>query len=146
MSFDCVKPFDIVGAVNKRIETLTHVTKLMHHEDQLKAEYHEIFEPIPHTNLLPMDVQAQIKLKNAEQTIKTHTYQCPRKFREAWGILLQKHLDAGRIRPSSSSWASPAFIIPKADRTVLPRWVNDYRQLNSNTSLIRTHCLGSTTS
>jgi hypothetical protein len=25
------------------------------------------------------------------------------------------------------------FIIPKADPTVLPRWVNDYRQLNTNT-------------
>jgi hypothetical protein len=26
-----------------------------------------------------------------------------------------------------------AFIIPKADTAVLPRWVNDYRQLNANT-------------
>ena len=80
MSFGYVKPFDIVGTVNRHIETLTHIAKLMHHEDQLKAEYCEIFEPIPHTNLLPMDVQAHIKLKNAKQTIKTCTYQCPRKF------------------------------------------------------------------
>ena len=28
---------------------------------------------------------------------------------------------------------SGAFIIPKADPTVLPRWVNDFRQLNANT-------------
>jgi Reverse transcriptase (RNA-dependent DNA polymerase) len=47
--------------------------------------------------------------------------------------LLDQHLAAGRIRESSSSYASPAFIIPKADLTVLPRWVNDYRQLNTNT-------------
>ncbi|CAA7258848.1 unnamed protein product [Cyclocybe aegerita] len=40
---------------------------------------------------------------------------------------------AGRIRPSSSRYASPAFIIPKADPTVLPRWVNDYHDLNVNT-------------
>ena len=26
-----------------------------------------------------------------------------------------------------------AFIIPKADPTVVPHWVNDYRQLNANT-------------
>jgi hypothetical protein len=40
---------------------------------------------------------------------------------------------AGRIRPSCSPHASPAFIIPKKDTSVLPRWVNDYRQLNANT-------------
>jgi len=95
MSFDYVKPFDIMGTVNRHIQTLACVAKIMHHEDQLKAEYHKIFKPIPHTNQLPTDVQACIKLKNTEQTIKTHTYQCPRKFQEAWGILLQKHLDAG---------------------------------------------------
>jgi hypothetical protein len=37
---------------------------------------------------------------------------------------------AGRIQPSSSLYASPSFIIPKTDPTVLPRWVNDYRHLN----------------
>ena len=50
-----------------------------------------------------------------------------------WQILIQQHLDAGRIRPSSSPCASPAFIVPKANPNVLPRWVNDYRQLNENT-------------
>jgi hypothetical protein len=72
-------------------------------------------------------------LKNAEQTIKTRTYTCPHKFREAWQTLIQQHLDTGRIWPSSSPHASPAFIIPKADASVLPRWVNDYQQLNKNT-------------
>jgi hypothetical protein len=99
----------------------------------LKAEFKEIFKPIPHTDQLPTDVQVCIKLKNAEHTIKTRTYQCPRKFRKAWGMLLQKHLDTGQIRPSALSWASPAFIIPKADTMVLPCWVNDYWQLNANT-------------
>ena len=69
---------------------------------------------------------AKIKLKNAEQTIKTHTYTCPWKFHEAWKTLIQEHLDAGQIRPSSLPHASPVFIIPKADSSVLPRWVNDY--------------------
>jgi hypothetical protein len=27
----------------------------------------------------------------------------------------------------------PAFLVPKAGVSVLPRWVNDYRQLNANT-------------
>ena len=87
MSFDYVKPLNIVGAVNKHIETLSHTAELMHHKDQLKAKYHKIFKPIPHVDQLPTDVQACIKLKNTEQTIKTCTHQCPRKFQEAWGIL-----------------------------------------------------------
>lgn len=37
---------------------------------------------------------------------------------------------AGRICPSSSPYASPSFVIPKADATVLPHWVNDYQHLN----------------
>ena len=94
MSFDIVKPVDIVGVVNAHVKTLTHLAGLMHHEDQLKVEFWEIFEPIPHVDLLPTDVKARVKLKNAEQSIKTQTYQCPCKFHEVWGII-QKHLDAG---------------------------------------------------
>ena len=41
-------------------------------------------------------------------------------------------LNSGFIRPSSSAFASPSFIIPKANPTVLPRWVCDYRRLNEN--------------
>lgn len=77
--------------------------------------------------------RARIMLKDASKTITTRTYSCPRKYHDAWKTLIQQHLDAGRIRPSSSQHASPAFIIPKADKTALPRWVNDYRQLNGNT-------------
>lgn len=47
--------------------------------------------------------------------------------------MLDQHLAKGRIRPSNSPFVSPAFLIPKKDSTALPRWVNDYRQLNDNT-------------
>ena len=47
--------------------------------------------------------------------------------------VLDQHLAAGRIRESSSEYCSPSFLIPKADPTVLPRWVNDFRALNENT-------------
>ena len=56
----------------------------------------------------------------------TKSYSTPRKYKEAWAILIQQHLDAGGIQPSNSQHASPAFIIPKADMSVLPHWVNDY--------------------
>lgn len=82
---------------------------------------------------MPDTVRCKISLKDASHIITTCSYSCPRKYKEAWSILIQQHLDTGRIRPSSSTHASPAFLVPKADKVVLPRWVNDYRQLNSNT-------------
>jgi hypothetical protein len=82
---------------------------------------------------LPTDVYAEIHLKEANRIFQTRSYSCPRKYRDAWKTLIEDHLSAGRIRPSSSASASPAFIIPKADPDALPRWVNDYRQLNKNT-------------
>ena len=63
------------------------------------------------------------------------TYSTPRKYHEAWAILIKQHLDAGQIRPSNSEHASPPFLVPKTDMTVLPHWVNDYRVLNMNTVL-----------
>ena len=57
----------------------------------------------------------------------------PRQYRDNFGKLIQQRLNSGFIRPSSSPFASPSFIIPKADKTALPRWVCDYRQLNDNT-------------
>jgi hypothetical protein len=88
---------------------------------------------LPHVDKLSDKIHCQIKLKDANKSLATRSYSCPRKYREAWQTLIQQHLDARRIRPSSSAFASPAFIIPKKDATVLPRWVNDYRQLNANT-------------
>ena len=81
------------------------------------------------------NVYCHIKLKDASKTITTQTYTLPCKFKEAWAILIQQHLGAGRIRPSNLAHASPAFLVPKADPVVLPRWLNDYRQLNANTVL-----------
>ncbi|KAJ3991564.1 hypothetical protein F5050DRAFT_1538048, partial [Lentinula boryana] len=74
-----------------------------------------------------------ITLKDASKVFQTRGYASPRKFKDAWNTLIQQHLDAGRIRPSNSPYSSPAFLVPKADPTVLPRWVNDFRLLNANT-------------
>ena len=90
---------------------------------------------MPHFDELPTDVEAHIHLIDPDKPIKTCSYPCPRKFKDTWGTLIQQHLDAGIIRPSSSCFASPAFIIPKANPTVLPWWVNDYHQLNENTMM-----------
>jgi len=92
-----------------------------------------VFDPLPHYDDLSDEIHCRVILKDVSKTITTRSYSCPRKYRDAWKTLIQQHLDAGRIRPSSSPYASPAFIVPKSDPTVLPRWVNDYRQINTNT-------------
>jgi hypothetical protein len=60
-------------------------------------------------------------------------YACPWKFRDAWQTLIQQHLDAGCTHLSPPPHTLPAFIIPKSDPSVLPCWINNYRQLNKNT-------------
>jgi hypothetical protein len=132
-SLELVMEYDIMNAVQTRIEQLSFKESLGCLNKAVKKKYKDVFRPIPHISKLPEDVYCHISLKDASKTISTRSHSCPRKYRDAWKTLLEQHLEAGRIRPSSSTHASLAFIIPKADSTVLPRWVNDYRQLNGNT-------------
>jgi hypothetical protein len=133
--FETVKPVDVIGAVREHIEGLVAAAKLQALGDTLIKEYSDVFALIPHLDELPTDIYCRIHLKDAAQTIKTRSYSCPRKYREAWQTLIQQHLDAGWIRPSNSAHASPAFLVPKADSIALLRWVNNYWMLNSNTVL-----------
>jgi hypothetical protein len=81
---------------------------------------------------MPDSVLCKIELKDTEKTINTRSYSCPHKFWKAWSTLIQQYLDAGCIRPLSFTYASSAFLVPKADAGILPHWVNDYCQLNAN--------------
>ena len=124
---------DILGALHERARLPATDHLLLEHETELRQRFQSVFEPLPHVNDLPEQPVARIQLKDPNSTIKTRNYPCPRKWKESWHTLLQQHLEAGRIRPSNAPAGSGAFIIPKADPTVLPRWVNDFRQLNLNT-------------
>jgi hypothetical protein len=99
---------------------------------EIKQEFTDVFSPIPYINALPLDVYYQIKLKDANKIITSHAYST-QKYKDTWAVLLQQHLDGGWIHLSSSSYSSPAFVIPKANVSVLPHWVNDYWILNVNT-------------
>ena len=127
-----VVPINKVLAVRNCITAIINREICAQKEEKLKKEYEFIFSPIPHFDELPTDFEAHIKLINSDK-FKTCNYPCPHKFKEVWGILIEQHLKAGIIRPSSSRFASPAFIMPKVNLTVLPHWVNDYQQLNANT-------------
>jgi hypothetical protein len=117
---ETVRKLDLIAVVRQKMEILAVQEKLMALGNQIKKEFHSVFEPIPHVNRLPDEVLCEIKLKDASQTIATWSYSSPRCYKDAWSTLIQQHLDAGHIRPSNSANASPAFLIPKADRAELP--------------------------
>ena len=100
-----------MAIINKKIFTQK--------EAKLKKEFESTFGPVPHFNDLPTEFEAHIKFIDLCKTIKTRNYPCPRKFKDTWGMLIEQHLKAGIIRPSSSQHASPAFIISKVDTMVL---------------------------
>lgn len=125
--------YNVIGVLKERVELLHQLDSLALLDQEFRQQFSCVFQPIPHAAQLPTQVTARIQLKEAFDAFKTRSYSCPRKYRDAWQILVNEHLQAGRIRPSSSSIASPAFLISKADKQALPRWVNDYRELNKRT-------------
>jgi len=67
--FELVKPVNVITAVKSTIELLAQKEKFISLESELKTEFKEIFEPIPHVNELPMSETAWIQLKDAYKTI-----------------------------------------------------------------------------
>ena len=124
---------NVVGAIHEQIEILSTKETLAKRDTDVRTEFKEVFEPILHVNEPPTNVFASIKLKDSEKTIKSCSHPLPWKYKEAWGIIIQQHLDTDHIQPSASPCASPAFIVPKVNPNVLPHWINDYCQLNENT-------------
>ncbi len=132
LSCEPIRSVNIIAAVRTRIESLAAQEELEKLGADVKELYNDVFSPLPHVDEMPDKITCNIQLVDATKTIASRSYNCPHKFCQAWQTLIQQHLDAGRIRPSSSPYASPAFLIPKPDSTVLPRWVNNYCQLNVN--------------
>jgi hypothetical protein len=127
-----VRP-NIAAVVQQTIVNIEARELLAEKSKTLKEDFKDVFGAIPHIDELPTDITCGIRLKDATRRIESRSYASPKKYREAWNVLIKRHLDAGRIRPSSSQFAFPAFLIPKSDPKALPRWVNDFRMLNANT-------------
>jgi hypothetical protein len=133
-------PAPIMAAVRERIETISFQKILTEKETEMRQKYQDRFPlRLPDTtNEVPDHIYHRIRLKDPNKIIKGRGYSAPKKYHDPWKKLLDEHLQAGRIRPSSSEHTSPAFCVPKyrdgvPDLTVPPRWVNDYRELNTNT-------------
>ena len=133
-------PKPIMAAVRERIEIISFQEKLAKKDLEMKKKYEDRFPlRLPDTSTdVPDHIYHRIRLKDPNKTMKGRGYSAPKKYHDSWKNLLDEHLKAGRIRPSSSEHSSPAFCVPKyrngvPDMTVPPRWVNDYRELNANT-------------
>ncbi|GAA5972537.1 hypothetical protein JCM11641_001890 [Rhodosporidiobolus odoratus] len=109
---------------------------------RVMADYDDLFPSV--LPALTLDYLAKTKTRhriNLVDKSKVHNqrgFNVPRKWREKWKRMLNEHISAGRLRPSTSPFASAAFVIPKKDSEADPRWVNDYRGINSNTVKDRT--------
>lgn len=126
----------ILTGVKAQIENLANEGHLKQLNEEMCKHFADRFpDELQSIENLLTNVYHRFRLQDNNKLIAQRQYSCPRKYREAWQTLPQQHLDAGRIRPSSSQYASPAFIIPKAELGWLLRWVNDYRELNANTIL-----------
>ena len=120
-------PPNVIAAIKVQLKQLAGLATLQKLDLKMKAQFPDRFPTdIPHVTKLPTDVYHRIELLPGAPVSVARAYGCPRKYRAGWKTLLDQHAAAGRIRPSSSPYTSPSFIIPKADPTVLPRWVNDY--------------------
>ncbi|SCV73813.1 BQ2448_6243 [Microbotryum intermedium] len=139
------------GAVRASIwACLAHLEEQQAEESRLRAlesafrkEFSDRFPAdIPPVSQYESKVCHCIALKPGMKTPQQPTYGTPMRWRTAWRCLLDQHLTAGRLCPSSSEYSSPAFIIPKkgmdTDPSIMPRWVNDYRILNAATVPDRT--------
>jgi hypothetical protein len=73
------------------IETLADLA------NNIICDKQDVFAQIPHIDKLPKDIYCCIKLKDEMKTVTTKTYSTPRKYKDTWDILIQQHLDAGRI-------------------------------------------------
>ncbi|SGY26736.1 BQ5605_C018g08765 [Microbotryum silenes-dioicae] len=117
--------------------------ELRQREAKLRAEFADRFPTdIPPVAMYESPVRHHIQLKPGAKKPNKKGYRAAHRYQPAWKRLLDQHVTAGRLRKSSSEYASPAFIIPKKgmekNESILPRWVNDYRELNEGTVRDRT--------
>jgi len=116
------------------IVELAELDRLNKLNERFKKLFHDVFpSDIPHVTNLPSDIVHHIEVLPGSKFATSCPYSCPQKYYNSWKTLIDQHLAAGQIRPSSSPYSSPSFIIPKANPSVLPHWVVDYQCLNKIT-------------
>lgn len=101
----------------------------------LCKEYSDIFYLENETLTFTNKIKHKINTTD-EIPVHSKTYRYPYVHREEVQQQIQKMLDQGIIRPSSSAWSAPIWIVPKkADASGKIKWrlVVDFRKLNEKT-------------
>ena len=129
-----VPAHNFLCVIRDKIESLASQEELKKHEDAARVLFADVFQPVPHVNRLPVtDTMMRISLRDNCSWVQRRHYSIPRHYSKAMDDILDLRLSQGFIRPSTSEFASPSFIVPKPDPNALPRWVCDYRLMNENT-------------
>ncbi|KAG6883543.1 hypothetical protein C0992_008516 [Termitomyces sp. T32_za158] len=112
-------PNQVMALLRERIETLSLEERLTQEDAEAKQTYQDRFPAeLPRTTKdVPNHIFHRIRLKDPSKVMNARGYSAPKKFHEPWKKLLDEHLAAGRLCPSSSEFASPAFCIPKHRET-----------------------------
>ena len=95
----------------------------------LLHEYSDVFSGRPNlTNVAMHKIDTGDSLP-----IRCSPYKIPQKLEEEVNKEIEKMLEMGIIRPSTSPWAAPVVIVPKPDGTI--RLCVDYRKINRVTKM-----------
>ncbi|VDC02329.1 unnamed protein product [Peniophora sp. CBMAI 1063] len=122
---------DFLPAIDARIATIAYNDHSAELDVHYKTQYASVFASIPHASQLPTDILHSIMLKDTHTTIHHHSYRTPKQYKAMFEALLGKNIVSGCIRPSTSRFVSPSFLVNKPDGS--KRLVIDYRQLDKNT-------------
>ncbi|GAA5982121.1 hypothetical protein JCM11641_000594 [Rhodosporidiobolus odoratus] len=129
----------LVASVNARTE---EEREMAERAARVMKDYDDLFPSVlpalTADYLIKTTTRHRIKFVDESKTHNQRGFNVPQKWREKWKRMLDEHITAGCLRPSTSPFASAAFVIPKKDLEADPRWVNDYRGLNGNTIKDRT--------
>ena len=104
-----------MAAVWNRIEGLAFQELLREKDAKMKLKFTDHFPlHLPNsTEDIPGHMFHRIWLKDPAKVNNGKEYAAPKKYQEPWKRLLDDHLKAGRIQPSSSEVTSPMFCMPK---------------------------------
>ena len=108
-------PAPIMAAVRDRIESIAFQEVLKAKDTQMKLKFADRFPLRLPDNMddLPEHIFHRIRLKDPTKVTNGRGYAAPKKYQISWKKLLDEHLASGRMQPSSSEYASPAFCVPK---------------------------------
>lgn len=80
---------EVIAAIRERIEVLAAVETFNQLDGQAKEKFRDRFPAqLPKVAKLPKGIYHNIKLKDANKVMAARSYACPKKYREAWEILI----------------------------------------------------------